>query len=53
MIGKKVNEESMNEKYMNRKKTEYMGYRDLKVFQMAYDLALDIHKITNSFPKEE
>ena len=35
------------------KMSEYNGYRDLKVYQMAYDLALDIHKITNSFPKEE
>jgi four helix bundle protein len=31
----------------------YRGYRDLKVYQMAYQLALEIHEITKSFPKEE
>lgn len=31
----------------------YRGYRDLKVYQLAYQLALEIHEITKSFPKEE
>ncbi|MCD6199883.1 MAG: diversity-generating retroelement protein bAvd family protein [Deltaproteobacteria bacterium] len=33
--------------------SKYRGYRDLKVFQMAYQLAVDIHEITKTFPKEE
>jgi len=35
------------------KKNEYRGYRDLKVYQMAYQIALDIHQVTKTFPKEE
>ena len=31
----------------------YRGYKDLKVHQMAYQLALDIHEVTKPFPKEE
>jgi four helix bundle protein len=31
----------------------YRGYRDLKVYQMAYQLALEIHNVTKNFPKEE
>jgi len=31
----------------------YNGYRDLKVFQLSYKLALDIFEITKSFPNEE
>jgi len=31
----------------------YKGYRDLKVFQLAYKLAMEIFEITKSFPKEE
>jgi len=31
----------------------YQGYRDLIVFQMAYELALTIHQVTKSFPVEE
>lgn len=31
----------------------YRGYRDLKVYQMAYQLALDIQQVTKTFPKEE
>jgi four helix bundle protein len=31
----------------------YRGYRDLKVYQLSYKLALEIHKITKTFPKEE
>jgi hypothetical protein len=29
------------------------GYRDLIVFQAAYELALTIHQVTKSFPVEE
>jgi four helix bundle protein len=29
------------------------GYRDLKVYQLAYKLAMDIFNISKSFPKEE
>jgi len=29
------------------------GYRDLKVYQLAYKLAMDIFKASKSFPKEE
>jgi four helix bundle protein len=32
---------------------KYNGYKDLKVFQLAYKLAMDIFEITKSFPKEE
>jgi len=31
----------------------YGGYRDLKVFQLSYRLAMEIFEITKSFPKEE
>lgn len=31
----------------------YNGYKDLKAFQMAYALAMDIFEITKTFPKEE
>ncbi len=31
----------------------YRGYRDLRVFQVAYKLAMDIFEITKTFPKEE
>ncbi|NOQ96416.1 MAG: four helix bundle protein [Desulfobacterales bacterium] len=34
-------------------KNGYRGYRDLKVYQMAYQIALDIHQVTKTFPKEE
>ena len=35
------------------RKNEYRGYRDLKVYQMVYQIALDIHQVTKTFPKEE
>ncbi len=35
------------------RKNEYRGYRDLKVYQMAYQIELDIHQVTKTFPKEE
>ena len=38
---------------MERMKGKYRGYRDLKVYQLSYQLALDIHNITKKFPKEE
>lgn len=38
---------------MERKKSVYRGYRDLKVYQMAYQLALEIRELTKAFPKEE
>ena len=38
---------------MQKHKAEYRGYRDLKVYQMAYQLALEVHNVTKSFPKEE
>lgn len=31
----------------------YRGYKDLKVFQLSYKLAMDILQITKTFPKEE
>ena len=35
------------------KRNEYRGYRDLKVYALAYRLALDIQEITKQYPKEE
>ena len=29
------------------------GHRDLKVFQLAYRLAMEIFHLTNHFPREE
>jgi four helix bundle protein len=34
-------------------KLNYNGYRDLKVYQLSYKLAMDIFEITKTFPKEE
>lgn len=34
-------------------KNIYRGYRDLKVYTLSYQLALDIHEITKKFPQEE
>ena len=31
----------------------YRGYKDLKVFQLSYKLAMDIFEITKKFPNEE
>jgi four helix bundle protein len=31
----------------------YRGYKDLKVYQLSYRLAIDIFEITKGFPKEE
>lgn len=38
---------------MSKRREVYRGYRDLKVYQMSYQLALDIHEITKEYPKEE
>jgi four helix bundle protein len=32
---------------------EYRGFRDLIVYQLSYQLAVEIFEITKSFPKEE
>ncbi len=32
---------------------EYKGFRDLKVYKLSYQLAVEIHNETNAFPKEE
>jgi four helix bundle protein len=34
-------------------KREYHGYKDLKVYQLAYKLAMEIFELSKSFPKEE
>ena len=34
-------------------KKEYHGFRDLKVYQLSYRLALEIFELTKLFPKEE
>ena len=31
----------------------YQGYKDLKVYHKAYQLALELHELTKGFPKEE
>lgn len=31
----------------------YRGYRDLKVYQLSYSLALELFQISKSFPREE
>ncbi len=33
--------------------TDYKGYRDLKVYQLSYQLALEIFELTKAYPKEE
>ena len=38
---------------MDNQKSKYRGYRGLKVYQMVYQLALDVHEVTKTFPKEE
>lgn len=38
---------------MQNEGKNYRGYRDLKVYQLSYQLALQIHKVTENFPKEE
>ena len=38
---------------MQQHGTGYRGYRDLKVYKLAYQLALDIHEVKKTFPNEE
>ena len=38
---------------MDMAKEYFRGYRDLKVYQLSYKLALEIHEITKRYPKEE
>ena len=38
---------------MKMSKNIYRGYRDLKVYKLSYELALEIQEITKLFPKEE
>jgi len=38
---------------VQKRRNEYRGYKDLKVYQLSYKLALQIHEITKKFPKEE
>lgn len=32
---------------------KYKGYKDIKVYKLAYKLAMEIFEITKSYPKEE
>ena len=36
-----------------QKQTAIASYRDLRIYQRSYDLALEIHKITLKFPVQE
>jgi hypothetical protein len=38
---------------MEMPKGKYRGYRDLKVYQLSYKLALEIQEVTKTFSKEE
>lgn len=38
---------------MNKVRDVYQGYRDLKAYQLSYQLALDIHELTKKYPPEE
>ena len=35
------------------KKKQYRGYKDLKVYQLSYKLAMEIFELTKTFPREE
>jgi four helix bundle protein len=37
----------------NQKQTVIASYKDLRVYQRSYELALEIHKITAKFPPHE
>ena len=37
----------------NQEKKAIQSYKDLKVFQLAYDLAMEVFWSTKEFPKEE
>lgn len=43
-----INRQNRQNKLMNSR-----GYKELKVYQLAYKLAVDIFEISKSFPKEE
>ena len=45
--------ETKGQAVMQVAKEQYRGYRDLKVYQLSYKQALEIHEITKHFPKEE
>ena len=32
---------------------DYKGFRDLSVYQLSYELALEIFEVTKTFPKDE
>lgn len=34
-------------------KSEYKGFKDLKVYQLSYKLSIEIFEVTKYFPKEE
>ena len=38
---------------MGKGRAPYQGYRDLKVYKLSYQLALEIHDLTKQFPLEE
>lgn len=46
-------ENEENKTMYSGRKEKYRGYRDLKVYQLSYKLALTIHNITRTFPVEE
>src|ERR1700686_2774217 len=37
----------------NQKQTAIASYKDLRIYQRSYELALEIHKITAKFPVQE
>jgi len=38
---------------MSMEKRVYRGFRDLKVYQLSFQLALEVFEISKTFPKEE
>ncbi|MFA5805118.1 MAG: four helix bundle protein [Melioribacteraceae bacterium] len=36
-----------------RKDREYRGFKDLKVYQLSFQLSLELFELTKNFPKEE
>jgi four helix bundle protein len=40
-------------KKMEKGPISYRGYKDLKVYQLSYQLALEIQELTSGFPREE
>ncbi len=45
--------ENRGQRTEDREKTVIKSVKDLKVYQIAYQLAMDIFEITKKFPKEE